>query len=156
MEQEASPCRRVAIRPKLDTRRISRKTKDYLEHPTTLAGHLLKRRKELGLLQREVAERIRINQWTYITWEKQGRRPKIWHWPAILRFLSYDPDPLPKSFAERIATYRRKTGGTFAEVARAIGVHECTVQSWEVGRHPPNRSADSIKLLERLFMKIGV
>jgi DNA-binding XRE family transcriptional regulator len=46
------------------------RTKDYSENPQTLGGHLNKRRRELGLLQREAADRMGIQRATYINWEK--------------------------------------------------------------------------------------
>lgn len=132
-----NPCRRVAIRPKLDTRRISQKPKGYSEHPTTLAGHLLRRRKELGLFQREVAQRLGIRHDSYLAWEKHDQEPEVWRWRRIVNFLGYDPHPAPASLSERIAAYRRRNGLTHRELGKRVGVHECTVQSWERGRHPP-------------------
>ncbi|MEQ1903124.1 MAG: recombinase family protein [Pirellulaceae bacterium] len=140
-------CRRVAIRPKLYARRVWPKPKGYSEQPTSLAGHLLKRRKELGLLQREVAVTIGIGHETYITWEKRGRSPEIWHWPQIINFLGYDPHSHPETLPTKIAAYRRRTGLTHRRLAELIGVHECTLQSWERGRHPPLRSGRALKSL---------
>ncbi len=134
-----NPCRRVAIRPKLDTRRVSRKPKEYPEAPTTLAGHLLKRRKELGLLQREVAERLGTNEFTYLSWEKHGRRPTICYWPAIINFLGFDPNGEPKTFAERVAAHRRRSGLTQRELARRLQVDPSTTWCWERDKHPPAR-----------------
>jgi hypothetical protein len=37
------------------------RAKDYLESPQTLGQHLKKRRRQLGLLQREVAERMLVS-----------------------------------------------------------------------------------------------
>jgi DNA-binding XRE family transcriptional regulator len=133
----------------LNARRISRKPKGYPENPTTLAGHLLKRRKELGLLQREVAQRLDIGHETYITWEKYGRMPVIMHWPAIINFLGYDPSPPAKTFSDRIEEYRRRTGSTFFDLGRKVGLDPSTIQSWARGTHPPNRKGHILeKFLE--------
>ena len=45
------------------------RTKGYPEKPQTLGEHLKKRRRELGLLQREAAERMGISTDTYANWE---------------------------------------------------------------------------------------
>lgn len=49
--------------------------KDFSECPQTLGEHLKKRRRELGLLQREAAARMGILTETYTNWEKT--RPSL-------------------------------------------------------------------------------
>ena len=44
----------------------------YPEEPTTIGGHLKKRRLDLGLRQKGVAGELRVNFKTYGNWE-QGR-----------------------------------------------------------------------------------
>ncbi|MBW2271289.1 MAG: helix-turn-helix transcriptional regulator [Deltaproteobacteria bacterium] len=56
-----------------------------------IGDHLLKRRHELGLQQREVAERIGINEWTVANWEKRRTSPTIRHWPKVIEWLGYKP-----------------------------------------------------------------
>jgi DNA-binding XRE family transcriptional regulator len=51
------------------------RAKDYSENPQTLGEHLKKRRRELGLLQREAAERMGILTETYSNWEKDKSKP---------------------------------------------------------------------------------
>lgn len=148
---EPPRCRRVALRPKLYATRIARKPKAYPEHPSTLAGHLLKRRSELALLQRQAASRLGIGHETYITWEKHNRPPTVMHWPKIINFLGYDPNPAPTNFSEKVLALRRRTGRTCADLARQLDVHECTVNSWERGRHPPDRSPQALHRLLALF-----
>lgn len=43
--------------------------KDYSEDPQTLGEHLKKRRKELGLLQREAGQRMGVSAETVANWE---------------------------------------------------------------------------------------
>jgi DNA-binding transcriptional regulator YiaG len=43
--------------------------KDYSENPQSLGEHLKKRRRELGLIRREVAARMGIGTETYSNWE---------------------------------------------------------------------------------------
>ena len=47
----------------------SLKPKDYSETPQTLGEHLKKRRRELGLLQREAGERLGVTNETVANWE---------------------------------------------------------------------------------------
>ena len=60
---------RVAFLPFLKVALTARKPKDYNTDPKTLGEHLKKRRRELGLYQKDVALRMEVNKWTYCIWE---------------------------------------------------------------------------------------
>ena len=49
--------------------------KDYSENPQTLGEHLKKRRRQLGLLQRETAAQMGVLTETYANWEKDKTKP---------------------------------------------------------------------------------
>jgi DNA-binding XRE family transcriptional regulator len=49
--------------------------KDYSENPQTLGQHLKRRRRELGLLQRETAEKLGVSTDTVVNWEKDKTKP---------------------------------------------------------------------------------
>ncbi len=51
--------------------------KDYSEHPKTLGEHLRKRRAELGLFQRQVANQLGASEWSYLLWENDRREPTV-------------------------------------------------------------------------------
>lgn len=55
----------------------AQKPKDYSKAPQTLGEHLKKRRRDLGLLQREAAAALGIAIETYINWEKDRTRPTV-------------------------------------------------------------------------------
>ena len=67
------------------------KPKDYSTEPTTLGGHLLKRRMELGFTQPEAAVLLGVSSATVLGWERRGRMPVIAQYPAVIRFLGFDP-----------------------------------------------------------------
>ena len=73
----------------------SLRKKDYSENPQTLGEHLKKRRRELGLLQREAAERMGIWAETYANWEKGKSEPVAAQFRPVVLFLGYDPTPAP-------------------------------------------------------------
>ncbi len=60
----------------------SLRPKDYSESPKTMGEHLKKRRKKLGLLQREAAEQMGILTETYTNWEKDQDRARGGLFPA--------------------------------------------------------------------------
>jgi DNA-binding XRE family transcriptional regulator len=62
----------------------------------TVGEHVRKRRLELRLTQKRAAERLGVNQWTVLNWEKSHTEPLIESMPAIIRFLGYEPFPEPK------------------------------------------------------------
>ena len=65
--------------------------------PPTLGEHLRKWRLEMRLTQTQVAERIGVNPWTILNWEKGHSEPPIETVPALLQFLGYDRLPEPKT-----------------------------------------------------------
>jgi len=106
---------------RLKTRRIQ----DYTADPQTLGQHLKKRRRELGLLQREVAERLGCDLFAYLSWERDIRTPMASRFPAIIDLLGYDPTPPGSTLADRVVAKRRVLGLTVAELAKRL--------SWDSG-----------------------
>jgi transcriptional regulator with XRE-family HTH domain len=117
--------------------------KDYSETPQSLGEHLKKRRKELGLLQREAAERMGIQRDTYVNWEKGKTEPVAAQFRPVLEFLGYDPTPTPTTLADRLQAKRRALGVTFEQVARYLGWDEGSRTRYLDGtwRMPPVRAA---------------
>lgn len=107
---------------------------------------MLKRRKELGLWQREVAERFSIGHETYITWEKHGREPEIWQWPKIINFLGYDPHPKPVTdgVSDEIERARRRLGWSLSQAGKFLGVDPGTLTRWRTGVSVPDFLGDRL------------
>ncbi|MFH1277565.1 MAG: helix-turn-helix transcriptional regulator [Candidatus Eisenbacteria bacterium] len=66
-----------------------------------MGDHLRKRRMDLGLLQREVAERLGVAKDTYRFWECNRARPLPRQWEGIIRFLGYRPSSLGDSLIRK-------------------------------------------------------
>jgi transcriptional regulator with XRE-family HTH domain len=117
------------------------RAKDYSEAPQTLGGHLKKRRRQLGLLQREAAERMGIGTETYANWEKGKTEPVASQFRPVVAFLGYDPTPAPSTLAERLQAKRRTLGVTFSQVARYLEWNTGTLARYLSGRWrmPPER-----------------
>jgi len=81
--------------------------KDYSQEPQTLGEHLKKRRKELGLLQREAAARMGVSTETVVNWENDKTRPVPAQFRPLIAFLGYDPCPPSRTLAERVAAKQR-------------------------------------------------
>jgi DNA-binding XRE family transcriptional regulator len=124
------------------------RAKDYSETPKTLGEHLKKRRRELGLLQREAAERMGVSTDTVVNWEKDKTEPVAAQFRPIVEFLGYDPTPAPTTLGERLEAKRRLLGATFAQVARYLDLgpgYADQVPQWDLAHAGgPGRSAGSV------------
>lgn len=89
------------------------------------------------MFQREVAERLRVGQFTYLSWEKDRARPGVRYWCAIIGFLGYDPNPEPLTLGERLQAKRRALGLSVAEAAQRLRVDEGTFGRWERENREP-------------------
>ncbi len=135
------------MRP-LKIRRILPKPKGYKVNPETLADHLIKRRQELHLYQKDAAQLMGINQSTLINWEQNRAEPEIRMMPKIIKFLGYYPYPQPQTFTDRLVEFRRYEGLSRKRFAAKLGVDPETVSKWENGVSPslPSHLAVLVKL----------
>lgn len=100
----------------------------------TLGHHIRKRRLDLGLLQRELAERLGVSVDTVRKWERSRDEPEAAFLPRVLDFLSYDPRPKAIGIADRLKRARRGLGLTQQSLAKRLGIDESTVADYESGR----------------------
>ena len=80
--------------------------KSYPTALLTLGDHIRKHRLDLGLLQREVAERIGVTADTITNWELARTEPGIRCLVAIIDFLGYVPFSRGETFPEKLNAYR--------------------------------------------------
>jgi DNA-binding XRE family transcriptional regulator len=113
------------------------KSKQYPNQINTLGDHIRTRRLDLGLLQREVAEKIGVDEISIYNWERQRTVPEIWFIALIINFLGYDPFREPESFPEKLKTYRLKAGLSQRKLAAKLGIDPGTIVNWERGKHKP-------------------
>ena len=114
--------------------------RSYPQVLRTIGDHLRKRRLDLGLLQRQIAEGIGIDTSTLTNWELNRTEPEIRFLPGIFRFLGFDPRPAPESLAERLVACRTGRGLSRVAAARLLGVDPATLWRWESGRRLPGRA----------------
>jgi len=102
--------------------------------PTTLGEHINRRRLEIGLTQKEVANGLGVVPWTVLNWEKGRTKPPIASIAAIIKFLGYDPFPEPKTLPDLLFAKRREMGWSMEQAAGAICVDPGSWRNWEGGR----------------------
>ena len=123
-------------------------------NPVTFGQHLRKRRLELGLFQREVAERLAVDPHSVTEWEKDHKEPSIRFWPAIIAFLGYDPHPEPRTLRERLQATYRALGLSRKHASRELSIDENTLQRYEEGRSEPKSTR--LRQLIATFLERGV
>ena len=74
----------------------------YKENPETLGEHLFKRRYELELLQKDVANMIGVETRTYFNWENDLHMPGMKLVGKMIDFLGYAPFPEPQTIGEQM------------------------------------------------------
>lgn len=92
---------------------------------------------EQGLRQRDVQERFNLDDETYANWEKDRCYPAMKHWPQIIAFLGYDPNPEPQTIGQKLLAYRRKLGMSRKAMAKSLLVDEVTLWRWETDERKP-------------------
>ena len=107
----------------------------------TLGDHIRKKRIELGLLQRELADLLGADPQSVNAWERNYHRPSLRLLPAIIGFLNYNPDVIADqaSLGRRIAVRRRALGLSQQALAGLLGIDEGTLRRLEQGRLPSTR-----------------
>ncbi len=74
-----------------------------------------------------------VSKQTYEHWERGVHEPEFRYFPGVIRFLGYDPSPVPASLPDRIRAARRRQGISQEELAHRLGLDPSTVGTWETG-----------------------
>ncbi len=104
----------------------------------------------MGILQREVGQKLGVDGCTINNWENNRTTPSLYSLPKIIKFLGYDPSyTTPKTLGQKLLAYRKTRGITQKELAKNLGVDPSTLASWEKEQSEP--SERSLKDINRLF-----
>jgi transcriptional regulator with XRE-family HTH domain len=117
--------------------RLSARKPKSEAYPTTLrtyGDHLRAKRLDLGQLQKQVAERIYVDETSVYSWESNRVAPAVRLIPRIIRFLGYCPYEPALPTAEWLKLIRQGLGFSQERMARIIGVDESMWRGWEAGR----------------------
>jgi transcriptional regulator with XRE-family HTH domain len=114
---------------------------------STLGDYLKKRRLDLRFRQKDVAERLGVDETTVQFWENNRIRPSLSLIPKIIEFLGYNPsENTPESLEEKIKTFRRTHGISQKKLAILLEIDPSTIGCWERGEHLPTK-----RLLDKLL-----
>ena len=127
--------------------------------PTTIGGHLRRRRLKLGIHQSEAARILEVSTVTLSRWERDKVYPTWAQQTRVSAYLGYDPfiDPTlgrpkgnetidvaslsskgPLTAGQQIIRYRLKQKKTRKQFAEELGVDVKTLLAWETDRRRPN------------------
>ncbi len=107
---------------------------NYPRELKILGDRIRKRRLELGLFQRQVAEAIGVDADTIWRWERNATGPPVRYIPRIIRFLGYNPFPIPRALPERLLAARKALGLTQEALAKRLAVDPVSLCMWERGK----------------------
>lgn len=124
----------------------------YPKEINTLGDHIRKRRLDLNLLQKQVADQIGVDGTTITAWERNATTPAVRFTPAIIQFLGYDPLPPGSSLSEHVATARRRQGLSLRKMAVELGIDPGTLLDWEAGKHKPTKK--SLDLVGKVLLSL--
>lgn len=110
----------------------------YPHEVRTLGDHLRRRRLDLGLTQRILAERWGVRSETIAAWELGRTKPGVRQVAKIVTLLERDPVDHPATLSGRLEAVRRRLGLTQAELAARLGQDEKQICRWERGRQNPH------------------
>ena len=116
----------------------------------TVGDHLRKRRLDLRLLQREVAEQIGVDTTTITNWELGHTTPALCRMPNVIQFLGYDPQPQPETLGQALKRRRQVRGMSQREMAKRLGVDPATV-----GRSEREARIPAGEFLRRVQILLG-
>ena len=91
----------------------------------------------MGLLQREVAERLGVSYCTVTNWELNRTSPALRCLPRIVGLLGFDPSSSGTSLGEQLRAVRRRVGYCQDRFARLLGIDPGTLSRWERGLRVP-------------------
>jgi DNA-binding XRE family transcriptional regulator len=116
----------------------------------TIGDHIKKRRLELGLFQKQVAEIIGVDECTVTNWEKGRTSPALRLLPKTIGFLGYstsigDTDTV----GAKLLRYRKSRGMTQKGLAKQIGIDATTLGRIEKGR---GRCLEAIRRRVSVFL----
>lgn len=129
------------------------------KEPTTIGGHLRRRRLELRIFQAEAARRLGVSTVALSRWECDKDHPAWSHQPKIITYLGYDPFDTPAlggpkgneshfvaslstgrptSLGQQIIQLRLERKINRKELAQELGISVKTLWGWEIDRHAPS------------------
>ena len=92
---------------------------------------------DLGLLQKEVGERLGVDTASICNWESNESQPMVHCLPAIFAFLGHNPLPEAGDLIGKLKRLRGTLGLTQEKLGQKLGIDESILAGWERGDNTP-------------------
>src|ERR1043165_4128731 len=99
---------------------------DYPLELLTLGDHVRKKRLDDALTRKAAAKVIGADEASLKNWEDGRTRIEVRYYPSIIRFLGYNPLPVPKTRGEAVRRERLTRGIARKKLAELAGVDAAT------------------------------
>lgn len=96
-----------------------------------LGEAILKRRVELGWLQRDLADALGVCVESVVGWEKRARLPMARQLPLLIQWLGFNPLPSADTFGGTVRERRRSLGMTQESLAKVLSLDPATIATVE-------------------------
>jgi transcriptional regulator with XRE-family HTH domain len=128
------------------------KSEAYPAALKTYGDHLRAKRLDLGLLQKQVADEIGVDETSIYNWESNRVEPTVRFIPRIHLFLGYCPYTPGLPLSEKLKMWRQSLGFSQERMAKAVGVDETAWRRWEAGgRNPAEKYLEAIQRVVRVL-----
>lgn len=112
----------------------------YPYYLKTLGDHLRKRRLDLNLTQKQLAEDILHTSTSNIkNWEANRRQVSLCFRPQIYEFIGYFPCDVSLRLGLRLKERKKNFGLSIRMVSKMLLADPCTIAGWERGEHQPSK-----------------
>jgi DNA-binding XRE family transcriptional regulator len=91
----------------------------------------MQHRDRCKLRQKDAAAILGVGHFTFMTWEKDQKSPFPRYYPAIIKWLGYDPLPTPQTSGEKLRRERLCLGLTSYQMAARLGIDPSTLLTRE-------------------------
>ena len=133
-----------------ESARVAKLRRERLE-----ANPIRRRRHELGLIQRQLAERLGVLPGAIEKWERGKCYPHERLSSKLIEVLGFDPTALIRGLPDELRRYRLRQGFSRPQMAERLGIHPGTVWRWETGRRITVQRKSLEKIQEFLAEEAG-
>lgn len=111
----------------------------------SIGDHLLGRQLDLGLNRKEAAAQIGVDSETLKNWHQDRTEPEVRSYPALIRFLGYNPLPEANTQGQAVRRERMTRGLSRDVLALKARVDEATIRRIESDTpHLGRRSTEAV------------
>jgi DNA-binding transcriptional regulator YiaG len=119
------------------TLRHERERAGYPKELNDLGDHIRRRIMDLGINQKIAARHLGVIATSVTNWLKRRRAPDLRHWPKVIKFLGYDPRPVPQGTGPALVHWREMRGLSQKKLAARLRIDPTTLARWERGERDP-------------------